>query len=336
MQFINREQEKKDLIAHLETEPNAILFLYGPKSCGKTSLIEKTINDLDQKKYAINYLNLRRIIINDFKSFFDVFFQKSVSKKAKEIISNITFNVGFFKVGIEDEEMMKKNAFKVMDSQLRDINKKGIKPVIIIDEIQNLKSIYMNGERRLLDELFNFFIALTKETHLAHIVLATSDSYFIEEIHNNAKLSKTCIFRHIDHLEKKDVEKWLSQEEYKLNKKDIKYIWDNLGGSPWEIWQVIVDIQKGDDIQTSVQRRIDSLKSQVVSFYNDFLNEKEAKQFRVISRKIAKNKKYIRKKREVNKDLIKKVVDKDIWFYNVFGSEITANSRSLEIVFKEF
>ncbi|MCD6363040.1 MAG: ATP-binding protein, partial [Synergistetes bacterium] len=38
MKFWNREKEIKWLKKYLQTEPNAILFIYGPKSSGKSTL----------------------------------------------------------------------------------------------------------------------------------------------------------------------------------------------------------------------------------------------------------------------------------------------------------
>ena len=69
------------------------------------------------------------------------------------------------------------------------------------------------ANRHLIDELFNLFIGLTKGySHVAHVILLTSDSYYIEEVYNNAKLNKTAEFYLLDHLSRKDVEAWLRTE----------------------------------------------------------------------------------------------------------------------------
>ena len=124
-------------------------------------------------------------------------------RKAGKIIGGITLNMGFFSVGIKDDVLLKKNAFKVMEDQIRKAKEAGIQPIIILDEIQLLKGIYLNGERYLIDEIFNLFVGLTKETHLAHIVCLTSDSYFMEEIFNNSKLSVTSTFYNVEHFDEK-------------------------------------------------------------------------------------------------------------------------------------
>ena len=334
--FINRKKEISDINKYLSSKPNNVLFVYGPKSTGKSTLLNKIVNNLNTKKYAVNYLSLRGVIIYNFKTFLDVFFQKSKKQKAKELISGFTLNMGFFQVGIDDNEVLEKNAFKIMEEQIKEAKKRGIQPVIIIDEIQLLKNIYLNGERYLLDEIFNLFIRLTKETHLCHVICATSDSYFIEQIYNLASMSKTCTYYLIDHLGKEDVYKWLKKYPKRFpTEKDIQYVWDNLGGSPWEIWMVIDDVKNGDSIEVAVEKRIADLDGRVFDFYADRLdNKKDKEKFKKISTEIIKNSFYIRQDNDQISDLIRQTVERDIWFYDVAKKKITANSKSLEVVFR--
>jgi AAA+ ATPase superfamily predicted ATPase len=49
--FINRENELTDLITFIDKEPAEILFIHGPKSSGKTTLLYKF---LDQTIYTLN------------------------------------------------------------------------------------------------------------------------------------------------------------------------------------------------------------------------------------------------------------------------------------------
>jgi len=338
MHFINRKQETKELLDYLNSESNAILFLYGPKSCGKSTLLKKIIQEkIDIKKFAVSYINLRSVIIYNFKTFLDIFFQnkKRFFQKVKQVIKGITINAGFFEVGLRDKLMLKKNAFKIMEDQIIKSNKKGIKPVIIIDEIQELKSIYMNGERNLLNELFNFFISLTKQNHLAHVILATSDSCFLEEIYANAKLAKTCQFYLINHLEKKDIEKWLKLEGLK-NKKDIDYVWNNLGGSPWEIQQVLIDLKNKRSLKNAMERVTKDLLGRIRLFYQDRVGDKnEQNKFKKVSQEIAKKGFYQKKDNDNLRDLIKEATENDIWFFEAAENKIKANSKSIENIFKK-
>jgi len=332
MHFQNRQKEQDDLQKYLRREPNSILFLYGPKSCGKSTLLNKVISEIDQKKYAVNFLDLRQVIINNFKSFLDVFFQRDLKSKTQDILSGTTFNIGFFKIGIRDEEIFKKNSFKIIIDQIRKAREKNIQPIIVIDEIQELKEIYVNDGKRLIDELFNLFIALTKVEHLAHIILATSDSYFIQEIYNSAKLSKTSEFYLVNHLEKKDIIDWLQQKD--IENKDIDYIYKYLGGSPWEISQVIDDISEGVSVSDAISKRIKLLRGQVMMFYRG-LDSKSKSNFKRISNIIASKDYYKQKKNDNLDDILSQAIEKDIWFYEASEEKITANSCSLKYIFKE-
>ena len=333
--FINRTKEIKGIEEYLKNIPDSVLFVYGPKSTGKSTLLNKVVNNLDPKKYAVNYLNLRGVIIYNFKTFLNVFFPKSLKGKVKDILEGVRFNSGFFGVSLEEESLLEENAFKVMEDKIISATKRDIKPIIIIDEIQLLKNIYLNGERYLLNEIFNLFIRLTKETHLCHVICATSDSYFIEQIYNSASMSKTCTYYLIDHLGKEDTLRWLKKYPKRFPKeKDIKYVWDHLGGSPWELWQVIEDVKGGESIEKAVEKRIEDLDGRVFDFYAfKKLPESQEKDFKRISKEIAKKGFYTPKESDDLSELIPKTVEKDIWFYDATKKKITANSKSLEKVF---
>jgi AAA+ ATPase superfamily predicted ATPase len=47
-----------------------------------------------------------------------------------------------------------------MEKKLRELNRNGVKPIIILDEFQYLKNIYMDDAKEILliNELFKFFI----------------------------------------------------------------------------------------------------------------------------------------------------------------------------------
>jgi AAA+ ATPase superfamily predicted ATPase len=131
------------------------------------------------------------------------------------------------------------------------LKEKGIKPVLIIDELQALDKIYMNNgrDRQLIIQLFNFFVAVTKESHLAHILVASSDSYFINTIYTDSRLKKCSEFYKVDYLPKEDVMEWLLNlekhskiKDYTLSPGDAEKIWDVVGGSMWEIQYLLTQL----------------------------------------------------------------------------------------------
>jgi uncharacterized protein len=48
MNFVNREKELYFLKKHFKSEPNSLLFIYGPKSSGKSSLLHQAVEKLDK------------------------------------------------------------------------------------------------------------------------------------------------------------------------------------------------------------------------------------------------------------------------------------------------
>ncbi|MBI4649373.1 MAG: hypothetical protein HY738_22930, partial [Bacteroidia bacterium] len=282
------------------------------------------------KKYIVNYINLRGVLIYNFKSFLDVFFQRNIKNKAIDILEGITINLGFFNLNIDEEAILKENAFKLIEKKLLSARNRGKQPVIIVDEIQLLKNIRINGEGYLIDELFNLFVRLTKEIHTAHVVLSTSDSYFIEEIYNNAKLMQTTKFCFVDHFSAEIVISWLKEENF--NPEEINLVLNALGGSPWELQEMLESKRKGKSVEEICEYFINDKYGKIFDYVFNFIDDKERIFYEVIN-KIVINKfckiDEIHNNKLMIKDLIKEMVAHDFWFYKVDEQKITANSQSL-------
>jgi len=241
--FINRSEEIHYLQSWIAEKPKNILFLYGPKSSGKTTLIYRFIEqNLSNGKYDIKHFNLRELLLINYESFLRAFFEVKSSEQVKETRQ---YDLKVFKLSVETLKLLESkelDPFIVMKRELEKCNKKGTRPMIIIDELQALDEIYFNGGRELLNEMFNFFVAMTKESHLCHVVIASSDGYFIERIYQDSKLKKTSELMEVKYLQESDVMDWLSDlktyskiTDYVLNNRQRQAIWDFFGGSCWEI-----------------------------------------------------------------------------------------------------
>jgi AAA+ ATPase superfamily predicted ATPase len=249
--FINREKELSDLKTFVNKRPSEILFVHGPKSSGKTTLLYKSLEQIQkEQKLDIKYIDLRETFTNVYEDFLKTFFQvKTEGEKKEKLDSNI--NIGFFKINASVEKKIlekRVDPFKVMKAEFLGITRKGIKPVLIIDELQALDKIYLNNdkERQLITALFNFFVAMTKQSHLAHIIIASSDGYFLNTVFKDSKLKKCSTFYNVDYLPKEDVMEWLLNLEkyskitdFKLSEEDAEKIWDVVGGSMWEIQHIL-------------------------------------------------------------------------------------------------
>jgi AAA+ ATPase superfamily predicted ATPase len=134
--FIDREEEIKFLVDFFEKEPSRILFLCGPKSTGKTTLIEYVIenelfNDFKlfkSKKYNVKYINFRRKLISSYKSFIDSLVTKEDKSLDEKLSASI--NLAIFKLNSEVFEKVKEKEIDLFDALIDEFKKS-----IIIDEI---------------------------------------------------------------------------------------------------------------------------------------------------------------------------------------------------------
>ncbi len=283
--FVNRKQELGYLEQWISEKPDNLLFIFGPKSSGKTTLLTEFINrNLPDSNYDIKHFNLREIFIGSYKHFIQTFFALDYSKAREDVKERRQYNLKVFQLtvdtlkGLEERNL---DPFVVMKKELEKKVANGIRPVIIIDELQALEGIYLNGQRELLKELFNFFVAMTKESHLCHVIIASSDGYFIERIYNDSKLKKTSRFLEVDYLDKEDVLFWLNDlagqskiKAFTLSDAQIAEIWDTLGGSCWEISAFLGDLlMVAENGQIAADDFIELVKKKKIttrSMYEDY------------------------------------------------------------------
>ena len=250
--FIDREQEMEELRGYLQGEPNSILFLYGPKSSGKTTLMYRLFEQMEAEKgYSFNFLNLRKVFLASYDDFIAAFFKSTGDENGVRTGTRRHYSLfGLFKLDAFTERMLKRrkeDPFLVMEREFQRLVKKGVQPVIIIDEFHKLDGLYLpDKQRSLIVELMNFFVAMTKESHLCHVIIASSDAFFIERVYVDSKLSKTSKFMNLDYLNKEDVVRWLCDirrynkiDAYTLDEEQIETIWDTVGGSVWEIYYIL-------------------------------------------------------------------------------------------------
>ena len=283
--FINREKELAYLAGFIDKRPNEILFLHGPKSSGKTTLLYTFFEKVQkEQKLDVKFVNLREILIVDYKDFLKVFFGIDYGQRKEDVKEIREYDLKVFKVKVEVLKGLDAgeiDPFSVMKQELQKLNSKNIKPVIIIDELQALDHIYMNGQRELITELFNFFVAMTKESHLAHVIISSSDGYFVDTVYKDSRLKKTSSFLSVDYLSKEDVYEWLENleryskiTEYRVTGDDIEKIWDVVGGSMWEIQKILTDLF-GEDLDVALSEYKKSMRG-IIDDYIGFSSEKEA------------------------------------------------------------
>ncbi len=331
--FIDREEEIEFLVDWLSEIPQKILWVYGPKSSGKTTLISYVIDNylLKEKEYWVKYFNLRETLIVSYENFLDTFFM-GMEKGESERGAKIGINVFGFKSEVWKKIKAREiNLFKAFIEELEKIVEKGKKCVIIVDEIQKLRDVYIengNGTRELLKEFLNFCVSLTKERHLSHVVILTSNTVFIERIYNDARMKETSRFMKIDHLRKNQVEEWLSIEGF--NKEEIELVWEYYGGNISRILEAIRVKKKGNDLREFLERDKWLAYTEIVDYLIDFSEEKK-KYFNEIARDIIEKGYYsIEKINREQKEFLQKWAEKEILFYDPLELKVTGNSRIYE------
>jgi AAA+ ATPase superfamily predicted ATPase len=131
--FINREKEREYLRQHINKEPSEILFLHGPKSSGKTTLLYRFLEGIEkEQKLEVKFLNLREKLITNYKDFIRIFFGIDYSKTKEDIKEKREYDIfKFFKLSVEELkgmdagqldpfEIMKVNLVKLRKNEFPD------------------------------------------------------------------------------------------------------------------------------------------------------------------------------------------------------------------------
>ncbi|PXF60216.1 MAG: ATP-binding protein [Candidatus Methanogaster sp.] len=236
--FHDRERETDEIMKLLDAEPSLITFIYGPINSGKTTMVSHLIKGLPDD-YAPFYVNLRGRFIADYEDFLNVLFEideegrvDNVTEYAKSIlkdlgaVSGIPIPINLFERIFEKKDKSK-DMFKYIEQFFVEISKKRT-PILIIDELQVIGDLEVDD--LLIYKLFNFFIRLTKEMHLAHVFAVTSDSLFIERVYNEAMLEGRCRYLMVDDFDRETTSAFL--EEHGFTDAETSMAWDYFGGKP--------------------------------------------------------------------------------------------------------
>ncbi|MEA3281094.1 MAG: ATP-binding protein [Euryarchaeota archaeon] len=153
------------------------------------------------------YINLRGRFISNYDEFIKVLFDvehEARYKRIKEFLqpvnvlpesySGIPIPKDMFLKLFKEKEV--EDAFVYIETVLRAFYKEDYPPVLVIDELQVIGDLKVDD--LLIYKLFNFFVRLTKELHLAHVFVASSDSLFIKQVHSEAMLEGRCRYLLVD------------------------------------------------------------------------------------------------------------------------------------------
>lgn len=280
--FYDRDREKKELLAILENEPSLIYFIYGPINSGKTSLLTEVLKGLPEKIIPF-YVNLRGRDVSSAGDFLNVLFnvdRKGIFDTAGEYLR------AFFKGGAE---ILKKNtgvpipinifdllfkskdkgedAFKYLEEFYSSlVHEKNLKPVFVLDELHMIKDVANSAGRPILEKLFNFFVRITKETHLCNCLIATSDSLFIEEVAGNARLEGRTRYLLVDDLDRDRAFNVYDSFDFH----DNELVWSYIGGKIGDMTRLKVELNLGKDEVEGLERMLRDGISRLESLFRSY------------------------------------------------------------------
>ncbi|HID27205.1 MAG TPA: ATP-binding protein [Methanosarcinales archaeon] len=267
--FFNREEEIKEFNNILKRKPSRLYFVYGPINSGKTELISEVIENLN-KEYKVFYINLRGKFLKNYEDFVRVLFRIEKKVKVSEIISSLTkvatgipISKEFFEEIFGEKPI--EDVFDYLEEFFIGMEKKGFKPVFILDELQMLRGLNIDGD--LLYELFNFFVRLTKEIKICNVFCITSDSLFFEDIYNKSELQERAEYLLIDDFSRADALEFLMQSRFSNNEAELTY--NYLGGKPQLLISIIDAKQDGKKIEEVLELMLLDQKSKLKFLLED-------------------------------------------------------------------
>ena len=256
IEFHDREQETKEIMDILDAEPSLITFIYGPINSGKTALINHLVDQLPDD-YKVFYINLRGRFISNYDDFIKVLFDvehvaryerikeflKPIAAVLPESYNGIPIPKDTFLKLFKEKEI--EDVFVYIDTVLRVFYESGRVPVLVIDELQVIGDMKIDGH--LIYKLFNFFVRLTKELHLAHVFVVTSDSLFLEQVYSEAMLSGRCEYLRVDDFDYGQTMAFL--DGYGWGEQEKEIAWHNVGGKPVSLVKLINAKVSGKNVE---------------------------------------------------------------------------------------
>ena len=270
IEFHNREPETKEIMDILDSEPSLVTFIYGPINSGKTALVNHLIDRLPDD-YKVFYINLRGRFISNYDDFIKVLFDverearyerikkflKPVAAVLPESYNGIPIPKDTFLKLFKEKEV--EDAFVYIETVLMAFYESGRSPVLIIDELQVIGDMKIDGH--LIYKLFNFFVRLTKELHLAHVFVISSDSLFIERVCSEAMLKGRCRYLLVDDFDYETTAAFL--KGYGFTDEDMQVTWEYCGGKPVCLVELINSRNREEKAKEMFTFRIGELETRL-------------------------------------------------------------------------
>ncbi len=345
MVFYNREEDIRRMQAVLSGEPNLVYFVYGPINSGKTALLMKVLEELPEE-YRVFYINFRGVECG-YDKFTRAFFElgdkrlwesikekmpvvaaaiEYVEKVAKKVNTAIELPgevIRMLQVGGEDPEKI--DLFHYLERLMRSLVGRGHRVVLILDEMQVLRSEINATGQPLLSRVFNFLVRMTKETHLCHSLCSTSDCLFIEDIYSNARLEGRAEYILVDDLLKDDAFKLY--EGFGFEDKDL--IWNWIGGKVGDMIRLYEKKKQGyreeEGLKKMLKDEIGRLRDLIEAIEEGERGEVDINELKD-TLKLFKTQDIFNTK-EIKRSVRKFLIQENIFFYNPVEGTVSPQGR---------
>ncbi|PXF60707.1 MAG: ATP-binding protein [Candidatus Methanogaster sp.] len=174
--------------------------------------------------------------------------------KDLKILSGIPIPLNLFEQIFEKKDKSK-DMFRYIERFFDEISKKRV-PVLSVDELQVIGDMKIDGI--LIYKLFNFFVRLTKELHLAHVFVVTSDSLFLEQVYSEAMLKGRCRYLLVDDFDRETAIAFLEKCGFTDGEKTVA--WEYCGGKPVCLLELIRADEKERIAKKMLATRVNQLK----------------------------------------------------------------------------
>lgn len=275
--FTNREEDTKRLYNNLVQGVNTMLI--SPRRWGKSSLVEKVLNDIEKKKPALKIVSMDLFAVSSEQEFLE-YFARSVIKASsslwqdwmnsgKEFFRNIVpkLSVGIdpttdFSLAFEWGEA-EKYKDEILNLPQTIAEKKKVKFVICIDEFQNIRNIETNmGLERALRACWQRHKSVT-------YCLYGSKRHMMTDIFNNSS-NPFYRFGDIFLLQKIKQEKWIpfiikgfESTGKKISKEFAHFIALKMDNHSWYVQQFAHYIWKNTKLEVDKNLLLDALNQLV-------------------------------------------------------------------------
>ena len=356
MTFYNREKEIEEMKAVLSGEPNLVYFVYGPINSGKTALLMKVFEELSEE-YVVFYFNFRGLNIQDVDDLIKVLFEvedgkgkEAIREIVKEIVrKGVNFIEEVKGIPIPErlfdylfgEKKRSEDVFRYLEQLFRELVKNGKRPVFVFDEMQTVKGIINASGKPLIEGLFNFFVRMTKETHLCHSLCATSDCLFIENVYSNARLEGRAKYILVDDLGKEEAFKVYEGFGFE----DKEFVWEYIGGKVGDMVSLFEDKKRGIREEDALNEMLKDTVAKISDFlekveYGKRFFEYEGEKVRIEKDKIVEIFHIFCEKDSVKKEEVPPIyrnylVSENILFYNPVEGTVRPQSRLIQHAIKE-